>query len=142
MSESDNEDEKVEDSQKDRLKRVKEIRDSKRKRKPESDIEEGEVDSEGETFEPIRENSNKIGETSDKSVKSLKRANKIIGDEKPISTENASNEIDETKPDPKSESSPVHDEFLEMETDPLKVKNHIFIQGGKGKELRAFRKWN
>jgi hypothetical protein len=39
LSESDENDEKIQKLHEGRLKRVKEIRDSKRKRKPESDIE-------------------------------------------------------------------------------------------------------
>ena len=59
LSES-NEDDEVERVREVRQKRVREIRDSKRKRKPESDIEDGEVDSEGETFEPIRPKPKKV----------------------------------------------------------------------------------
>jgi len=65
LSES-NEDEEVERVRQVRQKRVREIRDSKRKRKPESDIEDGEVDSEGETYEPIRPKPKKTEKSSDK----------------------------------------------------------------------------
>merc|ERR1712079_524495 len=50
---SDN-DEKVERLRKNRQKRMQEIREKNRKRKPQEDIEEGEVDSEGEHFVPVK----------------------------------------------------------------------------------------
>ena len=55
MSESEEDDKKFDNIREDRLKRVKEIRERKRAQKPGSDIEDGEVDSEGEFFVPTKE---------------------------------------------------------------------------------------
>lgn len=81
MSESD-EDEKVEKFREVRQKRVKEIRDRKRKRKPESDIEDGEVDSEGEFFVPTNEKSNKPKEDNVDEKSKKEKSKKMAAKEK------------------------------------------------------------
>jgi hypothetical protein len=71
----------VEKSRQVRQQRVRAIRDSKRKRKRESDIEDGEVDSEGESFVPIEEKKGSAeasGDTS-KAAKSEAKADKAEG---------------------------------------------------------------
>ena len=150
LSES-NEDNEVERVREVRQKRVREIRDSKRKRKPESDIEDGEVDSEGETFEPIQPKPKKVGKVSDKKFeKELEPASvkPKSTEQSPIKLVDKSLEkspvggIDEAPPEksealssvvskPETETDeedftfdlPNRDDFLELEVGPTEVNS-------------------
>ena len=60
--ESEDENRKLEKLRRNRLERVQEIKERKRKRKPASDISDGEVDSDGENFAVVKNNTEDDGE--------------------------------------------------------------------------------
>ncbi len=135
-SESENEQEKVERLRKVREERVAEIRRRRRKKKPAEDIEEGEVDSEGEHFEPIEKQAGEeskgdrvIDKENTDGSDGRENDNDTDADEETLAKYDVSKvEQDEVKLSGKKDSEPIKPESVEATAVKEKTNENVSVQ--------------